>query len=178
IVTPMAQLARRDHRLKLLCLLQDLNRKAVRQVVLADDDLDIHAEIVLVAKDLDHAAARVLGWRGPVGDLHIHDEAFEVIPLAAAGFLAEDAIAGLLALARCFIFSMWLRLGRWLVTTRPFHPTRDDDILSDLFVHRRDVVVPRAVVKRADDGGISTSEHAQDAAFGAAVLFLATKFDE
>src|SRR5271166_4542474 len=178
IVTPTAQLARRDYRLKLLRLLQDLDGKAVRQVVLADDDFDIHAEIVLVAEDLDYAAARVLGWRRPIGDLHIHDEAFEVVPLVAAGFFAEDAIACWLALATCFILPMWLRLGRRLVAAWPLHPARDDDVLGDLLVHRRDVVVSRAVMKRADDGGVSSSEHAQDASFGAAVLFLAAQFDQ
>ena len=39
-------------------LLHHFGRKAVRQVVLADHDLDIHAEIVGVAQDLDHAAHR------------------------------------------------------------------------------------------------------------------------
>ena len=43
------------HRLRLL---DDLRRKLVRQVMLADDDLDIDAEIVGVAQDFDHAADR------------------------------------------------------------------------------------------------------------------------
>ena len=50
------------------------------QVVLADDDLDIDAEIVFVAEDLDDAAARILGGRGPVGDLAIDDQAFQILP--------------------------------------------------------------------------------------------------
>ena len=33
--------------------------KSVRQVELADDDLDIHAEIVFIAENLDDAAARI-----------------------------------------------------------------------------------------------------------------------
>ena len=41
-----------------LRLLDDLGRELVRQVVLADDDLDVDAEIVGVAQDLDHAAHR------------------------------------------------------------------------------------------------------------------------
>ncbi len=64
----------------------------MRQVELADDDLDVHAEVVFVAENLDHAAARILGRRGPVGDLHIHHQAFEIVPLAAARLFAEDAI--------------------------------------------------------------------------------------
>ena len=56
----------------------------MRQVVLADDDLDIDAEVVFVAENLDHAAARILrrGW--PVGDLDIHHQAFQVVPFADA----------------------------------------------------------------------------------------------
>ncbi len=42
-----------------LGLLHHLGRKLVRQVVLADDDLDIHAEIVGMAQNLDHAPHRV-----------------------------------------------------------------------------------------------------------------------
>ena len=59
IVVAMVQFAGVDDRLELLRLLQHLDRKAMRQVELADHDLDIDAEIVFVAEDLDHAAARV-----------------------------------------------------------------------------------------------------------------------
>src|ERR1019366_750133 len=56
IVSPMAQLSRRDNRLKLLRLLQHFNRETMRQVELADDDLNVHAEVVFVAKNFDYAA--------------------------------------------------------------------------------------------------------------------------
>src|SRR5664279_3544719 len=61
IVSPMAQLAGRDNWLELLRLLQHLDGKTMRQVELADDDLNIHAEVVFVAENLDHAAARAPG---------------------------------------------------------------------------------------------------------------------
>ncbi len=64
----------------------DRRRKVVGQVVLADDDLDVNAEIVFVADDLDDAAAGILGGGGPVGDLAIDDETFQVFPGTAAGF--------------------------------------------------------------------------------------------
>ena len=52
-----------------LRLLQHLRRKSVRQMVLADDNLDVHAEIVGIAEDLDHAPYRILpappGTRAP-----------------------------------------------------------------------------------------------------------------
>ena len=53
----------------------------------------------------------------------------------------------------------------------PFHAARNDDLLRDLLVERCDVVLARAVVKRADDGGIAAGENAQDAAFGALVFY-------
>ncbi len=60
IIAPMAQFARRDHRIELLRLLQNLDRETMRQVEFADDDLDIDAEIVFVAENLDHPPARIL----------------------------------------------------------------------------------------------------------------------
>src|SRR5271165_2580581 len=176
IIATVAQLGRRDERLELLRLLQHLDGKFMWQVVLADDDLDIHAEVVFIAEDLDDAAARVLRRRRPIGDLDVNHQAFEVVPLAAAGFAAEDAITLLLAFARRFSERCLGR--RFLVSARPLHAARDDDFLRDLLVHRRDVVVPRAVMERADDAGIAAAQHAQDAAFGAAVFLLAAKFHQ
>ena len=93
IVAAMTQLAGRNDRLKLLRLLQDLDREAMRQMELADDDLDIDAEVVFVAEDFDHAPARIFGRRRPVGDLDLDDHVLQVAPLAAAGLVAEHAIA-------------------------------------------------------------------------------------
>ena len=149
----------------------------MRQVVLANDDLDVDAEIVLVAEDLDHAAARVLGRRRPVGDLDVHHQAFEVVPFTAMCFLAENAVALVLALARIASPAMFPRLGAFLAAG-PLHAARDDDLLRDLLVDGSHVVVSRAVMKGADHRGIAAAEHAQDAAFGAAVFLLATEFDQ
>src|SRR5208337_3253892 len=97
----------------------------------------------------------------------------------AAGLFAENAIALLLPLARRFIFParMWLRLGR-LLAARPFHSARDDDLLGDFFVHRCDEVMSRAIMERTDHRAIAADEHPQDAAFGAAVVLLATELDQ
>src|ERR1019366_7699657 len=46
-------------------------RKAVGQVKLADHDLDIDAEVVFFAEDLDYAATRVLRGSWPVADFHV-----------------------------------------------------------------------------------------------------------
>ena len=93
VIVPMAQLARRNYRIELLRLLQHLDRKAVRQVKLANDDFDVHAEVVFVAENLDHPAARISRRRRPLGDLHFDDHAFQVAPLVLARLGAQDAIA-------------------------------------------------------------------------------------
>ncbi len=51
--------------------------------MLADDDLDIDAEIVFVAEDLHHSALGILRRRRPIGDFYIDGDAFEIIPLGA-----------------------------------------------------------------------------------------------
>ena len=52
----------------------------MRQVMLADHDLDVRAEIVFVAQNLHYPPARILRGRGPVGDLDIHNDVFQVVP--------------------------------------------------------------------------------------------------
>ena len=47
----MAQLARRNHRIELLRLLQHLNGKAMRQVKFANDDFDIDTEVVFDSRE-------------------------------------------------------------------------------------------------------------------------------
>src|SRR5581483_10024103 len=66
-VAAAAQFRRGNHVLELFGFFQHLGREAVRQVILADDDLHVHAEVVFIAENFDHAAARVLGGAGPVG---------------------------------------------------------------------------------------------------------------
>ena len=60
----------------------------MRQVVLADNDLHVHAKVVFAAQDLHHPAARALRRRGPVDDLDVHDHAFEVVIALRAPRLA------------------------------------------------------------------------------------------
>ena len=68
-------------------------------MVLADHDLDVDAEVVGIAEDFDDAAARRTMEGGPVGDLDVDDEAFEIVAcmvrrFGVMGFLAEDAVRG------------------------------------------------------------------------------------
>ena len=57
----MGNLTRGNDRADPLCFFQNLRREDVRNVVLADDDLHVHTEIVFVAQNLDHAATGILG---------------------------------------------------------------------------------------------------------------------
>ena len=71
-------------------------RKEVGDVVLADHDLDVDAEVVGVAEDFEDASARLAVERGPVGDLDIDDEIFEIV-LCVKRMLrifAKDAVRG------------------------------------------------------------------------------------
>ena len=153
----------------------------MRQVELADDDLNIHAEVVFVAENLDYAATRVLGRRRPIGNLNVHHQAFEIVPLTAARLFPEDAVGirmrravrlGLLrqrgsrlAMEGGPSFGFRSTLAGW-----PLHPARNDDLSGDLLVDRRHVVLVRSVMKGAHDGGVTTCQHAQDAPLGTAVV--------
>src|ERR1019366_5068471 len=64
----------------------------MRQMKLTDDDLNVHAEVVFVAKNFDYAATRVLSRRRPIGNLNIHHQAFEIVPFPAARLFPEDSV--------------------------------------------------------------------------------------
>src|SRR5579864_1189072 len=75
--------------------MQHLVGKAMWQMIFANDDLDINAEIVFVAQDFYDTTAWILrrGW--PVRDLDVDDHVFEISPVAAVcGFFAENAMLG------------------------------------------------------------------------------------
>ena len=152
----------RNHSVELLRLLQDLDRKVVRQVEFADDDLDIDAEIVFVAKNFHHPSARVFGGRGPVRDLDFDHHAFQIAPLPLPRLFAQHPIP--------------LRVGA--PSFRPFHPSRNHDLLRDLLVDGRNVVLPRPAMKCPHHRRISASEHAQNSAFRPAIIFLADKLHQ
>ena len=99
-VAAMPELAGGNDRLELLRLLQYLDREAVRKMKLADDDLDIDAEVVFVAENLDDTAARIFCRRGPARNLDLDDDVLEVSPFAAESLSAEDAIVTGRLLAR------------------------------------------------------------------------------
>src|SRR5579864_5561454 len=95
-VAPGAGLLRRNDRFDSFRLVQNLVGEAVGQMIFANDDLNIHAEIILVAQDFYDTTAWILrrGW--PVGDLDVDDHVFEISPFGATGSLfAEHAMFGM-----------------------------------------------------------------------------------
>ena len=72
-------------------------------MVLANDDLDIDAEIVFVAKNLDDAPLGIVRGRRPARDLDIDYHSFEIVPFPAMRFLAIHAIAIVLHSARSLL---------------------------------------------------------------------------
>src|SRR5581483_1001318 len=147
----------------------------MRDVVLANDDLDIYAEIVFVAENFDHFAARVLRGSGPIGNLDIHDQALQIVPTSTAfHLLAQNAMAGFATLARPGRPWSFFRSG----TLRNLGAPWNHDILRDLFIHGRDVVVAIAIMEGADHGGLSAEDDAYDSAFDTAVRAGTTHFDE
>ena len=150
----------------------DGGRKAVRQVELADHDLDVDSEVGFFAENFDDAAARVLGRRRPVGNFNVDNDAFKILPIGVNfGFVADDAVGGFLL---GFELGVGLRVGR----LRDFHSRRDDDFLIYFFVDRLDVVVAASIVEDADYGGMSAGDGADDAAFAASVGTDVCHFDE
>src|SRR6266850_6818054 len=85
VVAAMLEFARGDDALNGLRLVDYRRRKAMRQVELADHDLDIHSEIVLFAENLDDTTARILRSRRPVGDLDVDYDSVQILPVSVLG---------------------------------------------------------------------------------------------
>src|SRR5262249_25075077 len=138
-----------------LRLVQYIGRKTVRQVVLANDDFDVNAEIIFIAENLNHASARILGGSGPIGNLHIHYDSIQIPQLAPPRLFAEDAML----FAAAFFGS---------ATRRDFHAARNNDVLMDLLVHGHHIVVAAVVTESPDHCGVLAPNDANDAPFGTA----------
>ena len=77
-IAAAGELVRRDRPGNRARLLQHLGGKLVRDVMLADHDLDVDAEIVGHAQDLDHAAHRAVAVFAEIEDLDVDDHAVQV----------------------------------------------------------------------------------------------------
>src|ERR1022692_2571619 len=143
-------------------------REAVRQMILADHDFYIDAEIRFFAEDFYDAAARILRGAWPVGDFYVYYYAFQILPVGVDfGFVAYDSVDG-----TSFLRLYWLarrRLnhgghrghgGRAYGEFRNLHSGRDHYVLRYFFVDGFDVVLTGAVVEDAYDGRMGTREGA------------------
>ena len=137
----------------------------MRQMKFADDDLDVHAKIIFIAKNLDHAPTRVLGRRRPIDDFDIDYHVVQIAPFVSPRhFFADNPVLAL----------TW---PPGALALRVLHPVGDDDVLGDLLVHGPDIVLA-VVVECPDDGGVSASEHAENAAFRPAIVAQGGDFDQ
>ena len=84
-IATLVRLPRRNDGFRILRFFEYLGRKAMRQVKLADHDLDVHAEVIGIAENLHYASAGTLRGGGPVGDLDVDNDVFQIVPLGAAG---------------------------------------------------------------------------------------------
>jgi hypothetical protein len=60
----------------------------------------------------------------------------------------------------------------------PLQAAGNDDLLRDFLVNWGDVVISGAVMEGADHGWVAAGKHPQDATLGAAIILLATEFDQ
>ena len=74
-------------------LMQDELREDSRQLVLADDDLDVHPEGVRLAQHFHYSAASRACLRRPFGDFGIDNQAFEALVACRGSALTENPMS-------------------------------------------------------------------------------------
>ncbi len=131
-------------------LVEDRTREFVRDMMLADHDLDVHAEIIRIAENLDHAPHRIVATLWEFEDLDIHDHAVHVF---RAGHRHRFCT---------YTIGVFVRFG-------DLHAGDDFDPLLDTIVERDHVVAPAAGAELAHHGGVRAFENAHDLAVSAAV---------
>src|SRR5580698_10032971 len=135
---------------KALSLLQNLRWKMMRDVMLPDHDLDIHAEIVRASEDLDNTPHGLAAILGKLQNLHVDDHAIQVF--------------GRLHFHWRYAYAIATQHGGGL-----FHPFRNLDPLPDALVMRRHKVTALAYAKLADHGLVSAPQHLDDLAIRTAI---------
>src|SRR5262249_27068115 len=184
VVVTATEFLGRNLRADLPRLFQHCIGKYMANMMLADDDLHVYAEIVFAAQDLDHATARALGGRWPLDDLDLDHHAFQILcvmkGLWSAGALARGDRTQPRAAA--------LHRGRFrfrtqntvsaLLFPRALHASGNDDLRGDFLVDRRDEVVSAAVVEFADHRLLPALHDPHDSAFGASILPDGTQLHE
>jgi hypothetical protein len=126
----------------------------VRQVVLANDDFGVDPEIAGAAKDFDNASGGSAAATAVANEFGIDDGAIEFGDVRKA-----LAASGLFFGGREELFA---ESGRDFVAGREFDFVLNARIVGD------DDATAGSVAEQADDGGMSASNDANDAAFGTA----------
>ncbi len=126
----------------------------VGQVMLADDDFGVHAEIAGAPENFDHAANGRGAFAGVSQEFGVNDGAIELGDVRKA-----NALAGLL-----------LRAGKQLFTQRgrEFVARGKLDIVLDAGIVGDNHATARGVAEKAHYGGMRTGDDAKNASFGAA----------
>ena len=137
------------------------------QVVLADHDFNIHAEIVFVAQNLNYTSARVLGGGRPVRDLDVHHNVFQIVRPGPPCFFTEHTMHALLSLFSLVFLSR--RCAVIAALFRKLESRRDNDLLRDFLINRRHIVVAIAIMEEANHGGMGAMKRAHDATLSASV---------
>lgn len=130
-------------------------------MVLADDDLGIHAEIAGAAENFDDPADRSGAFAGITDELGIDDGAIE-----SRDVRETDGFAGAVFFAREELFAQ---------SGRKFIAGGKLDFVLDARIVRNDDAAAGSVAEQADDGGVGAGNDAKDAAFGAAGAGHATE---
>src|SRR5713101_3618059 len=118
--------------------------------MLADHDLDVDAEIVRTAEDLDDAAYGGLAPFRILEKFHVDDQAFHLGHFRDGDGLDADAVGGLAGGGN-------------------FHALGDLDPLLNALVVRGDEVPRAPDMEFADHGGMGPRQHLENFSIGAAI---------
>src|ERR1700687_3011301 len=136
-----------------LCFIQNFGGERMREMMLADDDLGINAELAGTPENLADAGGGRCASVRITQQLHVHDGSVQFIqprdaPRSDAGFI-RAAEAQLLP-----------QPGGQFVAARNLHLVLDSNIV------RQDHILLSAVAKKTDDSRMRAAQDSNDAAFG------------
>src|SRR5580704_10183385 len=149
---------------------RDFGRKNVRQVMLANDDLDVYAEIAGAAENFDDAAGGGCAAARKFQNLDVDDGSVEFVDVGnARRAMFQSAIGGCaIAVGRWAGRRCGCRQAKFLRELRSQLIAGEN---LDRVLHARvvgeDIVAALTVAEEADHAGVGAVEYANDAAFGA-----------
>src|SRR5689334_19649377 len=117
----------------------------MRDVVLANHDLDVNTEVIFVSKHLNYFAARVLRPGRPLNDLDVYDHTFKVGKSAAASLFADHPM------------TTWQRQSMLRLYLWHFPAARDRHGIGELLIDWLNIVVAIAVMEDSNYSRVSAS---------------------